>query len=147
MRTALDTNVLAYAEGVNDKERELRAIRLTNALPSDTTFVSVQVLGELYNVLVRRGLARSRAREALAQWSSTFIPVPTSLELMLLAARAASEHQLKIWDALVLAAAEGAGCSVLLSEDFQDGFVWQGVTVCNPFARKPHPLIAGLVGP
>lgn len=147
MRLALDTNVLAYAEGANDPDREARAIRLTHALPSESTFVPVQVLGELFNVLVRRGVARSQARDAVAQWSRTFVLIPTSLDLMLLAVKLASQHQLKIWDALVLAAAAEAGCTALLSEDLQNGFVWGGVTVCNPFSVTPHPLIAELVRP
>lgn len=145
MRIALDTNVLAYAEGVNDKEREARAIRLTDGLPSATTFLPVQVLGELFNVLVRRGFGRTSAREAVGEWSHTFVLVPTSAELMLVACQIASRHRLKIWDAVVLAAAREANCSVLMSEDFQNGFAWEGVTVCNPFLARPHPLIADMV--
>jgi predicted nucleic acid-binding protein len=145
VRIALDTNILAYAEGVNDPEREAQAIRLTNALASDTTFVPVQVLGELFNVLIKRGFVRSRAQEAVVQWSETFILIGTTADLMLFASKIAVQHRLKIWDAVVLAAAREVGCSVLISEDLQNGFAWEGVTVCNPFLTKPHPLIADLV--
>jgi len=27
----------------------------------------------------------------------------------------------------------------------QDGFTWSGVTVANPFATNPHPLLAALL--
>ena len=40
------------------------------------------------------------------------------------------------------AVAADAGCRLLLSEDLQDGFTWRGVTVVDPFADKPHPLLA-----
>jgi predicted nucleic acid-binding protein len=66
---------------------------------------------------------------------------------MITATSLASQNRLSIWDAVILAATADAKCNILMSEDFQDGFVWQGVTVCNPFAVKPHPLIAALVTP
>jgi hypothetical protein len=34
---------------------------------------------------------------------------------------------------------------LLLSEDMQDGFVYRGVTVANPFAERIHPLLASLM--
>jgi hypothetical protein len=36
---------------------------------------------------------------------------------------------------------------LLLSEDIQAGFTWRGVTVVNPFAAQPSPLLKGLLGP
>jgi predicted nucleic acid-binding protein len=57
----------------------------------------------------------------------------------------ATDHRMRVWDALVLAAAAEARCDLLLSEDFQDGFVWRGVTVVNPFAEKPHKMLARLL--
>jgi predicted nucleic acid-binding protein len=45
----------------------------------------------------------------------------------------------------MLASASEAGCRLLLSEDFQEGFFWNGVTVTNPFAERPHLLLAALL--
>lgn len=145
MKVALDTNILVYAEGIGDAARETVAERLAAILPYETTFVSSQVLGELFNVLVKRGLSREHARNASREWGETFTLTQTTPALMLAAIDLATQHHLKVWDALILAAAAEADCSVLLSEDFQDGFAWNGVTVCNPFAAKPHPLAADLL--
>ena len=41
----------------------------------------------------------------------------------------------------MLSAAGEARCRLLLSEDLQEGFTWGGVTVANPFAATPHPLL------
>ena len=47
--------------------------------------------------------------------------------------------QLSYWDALVLASARRLGCRWLLSEDFQAGRDFDGITVVNPFTdRPPH---------
>ena len=64
LRLALDTNVLAYAEGVNGPERQEHARRLIQRLPSDIVVVPVQALGELFHVLVRKA-GRSRADESI----------------------------------------------------------------------------------
>lgn len=147
MRLALDTNILAYAEGVNGADRRDAALTLLRALPQEAVIVPVQVLGELVAVLVRKaGYSRGEARDALLGWRDTFTPVDTSAEMMATAADLAADHGLGIWDAVILAAAARSGCRLLLSEDFQDGFTWGGVTVTNPFAAARHPLLAAILG-
>lgn len=51
LMVAIDTNVLAYAEGAGDKRRCLRAVEVLEALPEQAVLL-VQVLGELFRVLV-----------------------------------------------------------------------------------------------
>ena len=65
---------------------------------------------------------------------------------MLAAADLATDHQLGIWDAVILSAASQAGCRLLLSEDLQEGFTWGGVTVVNPFSSPQHALLHALLG-
>jgi predicted nucleic acid-binding protein len=147
LRVALDTNVLAYAEGVNGAEQRGSALDLVQRLPQEATVIPVQVLGELFNVLVRKaGKSRAKAREALLSWRDTFPVIETSPEIMLAAADLATDHQFGIWDAVILSAASEASCRLLLSEDLQEGFTWGGVTVVNPFASPHHPLLDALLG-
>jgi predicted nucleic acid-binding protein len=147
VRVALDTNVLAYAEGINGAERRDAALALIRRLPQEATVVPVQVLGELFNVLVRKGgKSRSDARDALQGWRDTFPVAETSPEVMVSAADLATDHQLGIWDAVILSAASQSGCRLLLSEDLQDGFTWAGVTVVDPFSPRQHALLRALLG-
>lgn len=146
MKVAFDTNILAYAEGVNGAAQRDAALDLVGRLPQDAAVIPVQVLGELFNVLVRKaGKSRAKARDALMGWRDTFPVVETSPEIMQAAADLATDHRLGIWDAVVLAAASQAGCRLLLSEDLQDGFTWGGVTVVNPFASPRHALLDALL--
>jgi len=146
MKVAFDTNVLAYAEGVNGAARRDAALDLVGRLPQDAAVIPVQVLGELFNVLVRKaGKSPAKARDALLGWRDTFAVVETSPEVMLAAVDLATAHRLGIWDAVVLAAAAQAGCRLVLSEDLQDGFTWGGVTVVNPFASPRHALLDALL--
>jgi predicted nucleic acid-binding protein len=146
MRVALDTNVLAYAEGANGEAMQGKALDLIQRLPPQAVVLPAQTLGELFNVLVRKAQRRpERARDALLSWQDTYAVVETSATVIVNAADLASDHGLSIWDSVVLAASAEAGCRLLLSEDLQDGFTWRGVTVTNPFAPTVHPLLAALL--
>jgi predicted nucleic acid-binding protein len=142
VKVALDTNVLAYAEGVNGVDKRDVVLELVRRLPPEAAVIPVQVLGELFNVLVRKaGRSRAEARDALLGWQDTFPTVPTAPEIMLAAADLATDHRFSIWDAVIFTAASQAGCRLLLSEDLQEGFTWGGVTVVNPFASPRHALL------
>jgi predicted nucleic acid-binding protein len=146
VRVALDTNVLAYAEGLNGAERRRAALELIRRLPQEAVIVPTQVLGELFNVLVRKGgKTRGEARDALLSWRDTFTVVETSPQIMLTAADLATDHQLGIWDAVILSAGSRAGCRLLLSEDLREDFTWAGVTVVNPFSSPRHALLQALL--
>ncbi len=146
MRIALDTNILAYAEGINGEARAEATLSMLARLAEVETIVPAQVLGELYAVLVRKaGRPPKDARIAILQWRDAFNVVETSTETLLRAADLATEHHLSIWDALIVCVASGSGCRLLLSEDMQDGFTWGGTTVVNPFATEPHPLYLAIL--
>ena len=143
---ALDTNVLAYAEGVNDTAKKAVALTLLDALPPESTLIPVQSLGELFSVLVRKaGRTRARAQRTVLSWGDAFPLIETSPRVVLMAMNLAADHRLSVWDSVILAAAADARCRLLLSEDLQDGFTWSGVTVTNPFSEPRHPLLDALL--
>ena len=49
-------------------------------------------------------------------------------------------YRLSWWDSLTAAAAQVAGCTYLLTEDFQDNLVLGTVRVVNPFRVSPESL-------
>ena len=145
MRVALDTNVLAYAEGTNGAAKKEAALDLIQKLPQGSTVLPAQTLGELFNVLVRKARwPASSARTAILSWRDAFAVLDTSAAVIASAADLATDHQLGIWDAVVLATAAEAECRLLLSEDLQEGFTWRGVTVTDPFSPHRHLLLNAL---
>ncbi|MGC9222455.1 MAG: PIN domain-containing protein [Terracidiphilus sp.] len=146
MKIALDTNVLAYAEGVNGLAMKRAALEVVENLPQHSVVIPVQVLGELFQLLVRKaGRSQAEARRAVLGWRNAFTLVETS-PAVFLAAVDLTTRQFGIWDAVILSAAAEADSRLLLSEDMQDGFVWKGVTVVNPFGKAKHPLLAAALG-
>lgn len=147
MRVALDTNVLAYAEGLGDERRCRIAMRWVEQLPRHDVLLPAQTLGELARVLTAKAKRTPlQMREAVLGWADSFEVLDSSWFAFQAALDLAVDHQLPMWDALILAVAAENHCRLLLSEDFQDGFTWRGVTVANPFAEPCLPLLAGLLG-
>jgi predicted nucleic acid-binding protein len=146
MKIALDTNILAYAEGMNGTGMRDKALAVLQRLPPASIVLPVQTLGELFHVLVRKaGRRPSRARAAVLGWRDAFAVMETSAAVMMSATDLASDHGLTIWDSVVLAAAADAECRLLLSQDLQAGFTWRGVTVADPFAATLDPILAALL--
>jgi predicted nucleic acid-binding protein len=141
MLVALDTNILLYAEGLNGTPMQQAARAVVDRLAPESTLLPVQVLGELYAVLMRTGGHRARARDVVLEWGDMFPIIETSSSIQMMAMELSVNHHLAPWDAVILSAAADAGCRLLLSEDLQDGFTWSGVTVANPFAKTRHPLL------
>lgn len=147
MKVALDTSILAYAEGINGAEKRDTALELLRNVPQEVAVIPIQVLGELYNVFVRKaGRSPEMARDALLSWRDAFPVAGTTPEVMMMAADLAADHHFGIWDAVILSTASQTGCRLLLSEDLQDGFTWGGVTVANPFASSRHALLDAFLG-
>jgi predicted nucleic acid-binding protein len=146
VRVALDTNILAYAEGVNGAAMKQTALELIQKLPQDAVLLPVQILGELFSLLVRKARRTpAEARKAILSWKDAFSLIETSSEVLIAAADLATDHKLSIWDSVVLSASAEADCRFLLSEDLQAGFTWRGVTVANPFSSARHELLAELL--
>lgn len=142
MRIALDTNILACAEGIDDDVRREAAIALVARVPQLTVFLPAQVLGELFTVLMRKGgRSATEARETILGWTDAYPQIDTSPAALSSAMDLAAAHPFSIWDAIILATAAEAECRLLLSEDMQDGFTWNGVTIANPFSDRRHPLL------
>ena len=145
MIVAVDANILAYAEGIDDPQRQATAQAVMRGLPDDAVVIPLQALNELFNVLARRGWGIGAIRQAIVTWHRSYAVAPTSEAAMMAAIDLAADHRLNIWDSVTMSVAAESGCRLLLSEDLQNGFTWRGVTVANPFVAEQHPLLTSLL--
>ncbi|MBJ7484506.1 PIN domain-containing protein [Brevundimonas sp.] len=147
MKLAVDTNIFGYAAGIGDDDaKRIRAGWLLKSIPPYRLVMPSQVAGELYNLLCRKGGQKPKiATKIVLDWVDALTFAPQGPGTMREALQTASFQNLQIWDALIINTASEAGCSVLLSEDLQNGFICRGVTVVNPFAETLHPLLASVI--
>ncbi|MCP9837252.1 PIN domain-containing protein [Cyanobium sp. N.Huapi 1H5] len=145
MRSALDTNVLVYAEGFGDQVRVEASRSLLAALADGDVVIPLQCLGELFRVLTgKAGRSPGEARDAVLSWMDAFSVADSTAKALAGAMDLCVDHQLGSWDALVLSVAADAGARLLISEDLNPGFTWRGVRVVNPFATTLDPLLLQL---
>lgn len=137
-RFFVDTNVLLYAfDARNETKRKHARLWMDWLWQSTAAHVSWQVLQEFYyNSALKLGVPPEQARAAVSAWSE-WHPPDVTLGLFERAWFWIDEAQISFWDALIVSAAERAGCHWLLSEDFQPGRRFGGVTVVNPFENNP----------
>ncbi|HZZ90037.1 MAG TPA: PIN domain-containing protein [Caulobacteraceae bacterium] len=135
-----DTNLFVYASDRRDPGKYAVASTIVDALGSVDAAIGLQVIGELQNALRRRvriapHVAYYAARDLLSRFA-TFAYDERAVELAL---GEASLGRLSYWDALLLAAADAAGVTAMISEDMRDGLVFGGLEVVNPFSRDSGP--------
>lgn len=128
----IDTNVLIYLASAD----AAKAARV-EALVAEGGTISVQVLNEVANVARRKmALGWLETRELLDLLRGLLAVVPLTVETHEAGLALAERHGLSVWDAMIVAAALGAGCDTLWSEDMHDGLVVDGrLRIANPFAR------------
>jgi predicted nucleic acid-binding protein len=99
--------------------------------------ISYQVLIEFQSASTKVAPTASVAeiREFVRDYAA-WNPVTTDHQLLEGAWRLQDRYGISWWDALIVAAAEVAGCEYLLTEDMQDGQRLGGVTVVDPFVHE-----------
>ena len=132
----VDTDVFLYARDAGEPAKRPRAAAwLEHLWREQLGRTSLQVLSEYYVNATRKlepGLSPDEAwddLEMLLTWN------PLAIDRALLEAGREIErrHRLSWWDCLIVGAARLQGCTLLLTEDLQDGAVIAGVTVRSPF--------------
>jgi predicted nucleic acid-binding protein len=98
--------------------------------------LSAQVLGEFFTTVTRRipdPLSIDEAEEVIRQ--VTILPVmDLDLALVHRAVGTSRRYHISYWDALIIAAAERAGCLRIFSEDLNSGQSYNGILIENPFS-------------
>ena len=135
-RSFMDTNVLVYAYDRRDISKRSQARELlTTGIEDETAVISVQVLGEFFTVVTQRiqnPLSTEEAREAVNLIG--ILPVMAlDLAMVRRAISTLLRYRISYWDALIIAAAERAGCARIFSEDLNPGQSYHGIVVVNPF--------------
>jgi predicted nucleic acid-binding protein len=150
----VDTNVLLYSRDPDQPAKQrLAAAWIERLWREGSARTSMQVLSEYYVNATRKlrpGLSSEAAWEDVKMFMA-WNPLPVDRALLEAAYEIERRHRLHWWDSQVIAAARLQGCSLLLSEDLQDGGAYGDVTVRSPFtlavseaaaAYRPEPMVA-----
>ena len=149
-RCFVDANVFIYVRDSRNAAKQTRAVEwIARLWQGRSGRTSLQVLSEYYAVATRKLVPRIPADEAWEDVRELFAwgPHPVDEALLRRAREVEQRWRLSWWDSMVVAAAQLQDCALLLSEDFQDGAVFAGVTVRSPFTldvREPAAVYAAM---
>ena len=129
MKPFLDTNILVYAQQNAPHAPRAREIIWQGGA------ISVQVLNEFTSVAVRKlRLGWPEIEEALADITAALGEAePLTAQTHAAAFALARDHSFSFYDALIVAAAQQAGCNVLYTQDMQHGREIGGLRIVDPF--------------
>ena len=135
-RFTLDTNILIYSVDVTAGSRHEIAVQIIEQAVGLACCLTLQSVSEFFVATTRKGLvSRARAADMANTWLNMFPIVCASADAAGLALNHVLAGRTSYWDGLLIATAEQAGCSAILTEDMADGTVIGGVRVINPFAN------------
>jgi predicted nucleic acid-binding protein len=130
----IDTNVLVYTVDDDNRDKQAKAkLIIADIKANKIPVISTQVLQEFYHAgtkklhldkILVKNMVRNLNEIEVVQ--VTFELIEQGIDISILS-------QLSFWDGLIIAAAEFAKCTTLVSEDLNDGQVIRGVKIVNPF--------------
>jgi predicted nucleic acid-binding protein len=136
-RFTFDTNVLVYAvdRGAGSRH-EAAAVIIPRAAQLDCC-LTLQAVSEFFVVVSRKGtMSRPDAAAQAEDWLRIFPCASASATAIRTALGDAVAGRASYWDALLVATAAEAGCTLILTEDLADDSSLGGVAIHNPFTRS-----------
>jgi predicted nucleic acid-binding protein len=146
----VDADVFVYAGDPRDATKEQRAIAWLDLLWREQRGrTSVQVLSESYVVLRRLAPARGSTQDMWHSVQKYFVWNPLAIDENVLRRAHEIEQRFRIswWDSMIVAAAQIQDCTLLLTEDLQDGMAFGSVTVRSPFTLEVREAAAAYAVP
>lgn len=134
MTSFFDTNLLIYLYDTShpDKHRKAREL-FTDEASANRVLISTQVLQEFYAAVTSKKIMD---KEIAEQAVIKFMQLPVKqidLPIIQAAMWRNRTDQISFWDALIIETALSGEASILWSEDFQHGRIFNGLEVRNPF--------------
>ena len=139
-RLLVDTNVLVYPYDHEHPAKRLRALEVLERVAlSGQGVLTAQVVGEFFRVVttrLRHPLPLEEAERQVRAYLRAWVVMDVTSLVVLEAVRGAREHRMQYWDAQLWATALLNQVPVILTEDFSDGQVIEGIRFLNPFSRR-----------
>ena len=132
-----DTNVLVYAASSQDvRKRDVALELLRHALEvNHDGVISLQILQEFTNVMLKRSFATDAQIEGYYSYFYRLVGTEVTSDMLRDAIGIRREYGIQYHDAVMVAAAKKLGCHEIVTEDLNEGQLYCGMVVVNPFRQ------------
>jgi predicted nucleic acid-binding protein len=130
-RVFIDSNITVYLVDNRSKEKTKKA----QDFLSPDFFISTQVIAENVNVCLKKlHLNKETTFDFARRILNRFRILQITEATLLKSFEISIKYQLSSWDSIIIATAILNNCSIIYSEDMQDGLIVENsVTIINPF--------------
>jgi predicted nucleic acid-binding protein len=133
-KTFIDTNILVYTIDTKNKKKQYAAQRIFKEITgNEKAVISTQVLQEFYNASTTKLNVDKLLVKSILHGFGNMEIVQVNMDIIEKGIDISILSQVSFWDGLIIAAAEFAQCSTIISEDLNNGQIIRGVRIVNPF--------------
>ena len=133
-KSFFDTNVRVYTSDHDEPDkRRIARVLLRRSAQEGSGVISTQVVQEFFVSATRKLSIEPMRAKGIVSTFRPFELVVITLDDINRAIEGVVLWQISFWDALILAAAGRASCSMVYSEDLNPGQFYSGVEVRDPF--------------
>ena len=130
----LDTNILLYCYAQNELVKRPIALEVASNVH---TFISTQVVEETCNILRKKlKLSWQEIEWVVDEIEANNEIVQVQISTIRKGIFLADRYKLQGFNSIIVAAALSADCSILYSEDLQNGFKIENLEIINPFLKS-----------
>ena len=130
----LDTNILLYCYAQNELVKRPIALEVASNVH---TFISTQVVKETCNILSKKlKLSWQEIEWVVDEIEANNEIVQVQISTIRKGIFLADRYKIQWFDSIIFAAAISADCSILYSEDLQNGFKIENLEIINPFLKS-----------
>ena len=130
-----DTNILVYAATEQDiRKRDIARELITHAIEvNHDGYISTQVLQEFCNAMYKKTSRTKEQIDSMIDYFRELLATDVTIDLVRRAMVIKEEYDIQFYDALIVATALKLGCHEIVSEDFNEGQLYCGMAIVNPF--------------
>jgi predicted nucleic acid-binding protein len=130
----IDSNVPVYTVDDGNPDKQVKAKKIINSIiENDIPVISTQVLQEFYNASTTKlHIKKSIAKNIVHNFRNMEV-VQVDPDIIEQGIDISISSQISFWDGLIIASAESANCTTIISEDLNDGQIIRGIKIINPF--------------
>ncbi len=131
LKVFIDSNIIVYLVDNRSKEKTKKA----QDFLSPDFFISTQVIAENVNVCLKKlHLNKETTFDFARRILNRFRILQITEATLLKSFEVSIKYQFSSWDSIIIATAILNNCSIIYSEDMQDGLIVENsVTIINPF--------------
>lgn len=129
----LDSNIIIYLYSEDEIFKQNKAQEIFSI--HNNALISTQVINEVSNILFKKfNLSAIEVEKVILEIDSNINVIDYTFKTQVKAVRLKDKYGFHYYDALIIATALEQGCSILFSEDMQNGQVIENsLKIINPF--------------